>query len=286
VNPVSIAICAVLLSAAASPEASLRVMTFNLKYASESGPNSWPDRRPVMRECIALAAPDVIGTQEGLYQQLKDIEQDHPEYAWIGLGREGGSHGEFMAVFYRKSRLDPLEFDHFWLSDTPDVVNSRTWGNQTTRMVTWVRFLDRYTGKQFYLVNTHLDNAVQVAREKGAELIAKRLQKLDQSLPLILTGDFNAPAKANKAYDILMDAGFTDAWFSAPKRLGENYGTWHGYNPPTKDAPHIDWILTRGPVTTDTAEVVAFHKGSQYPSDHFPVAVQLRFTGAGQGELP
>jgi len=40
-----------------------------------------------------------------------------------------------MAIFYRKDRFEPREFDHFWLSDTPNVVASTTWGNSNRRMV-------------------------------------------------------------------------------------------------------------------------------------------------------
>lgn len=114
----------------------LKVMTFNLRYASPSPPNSWAQRHPVVSECLRLTSPDVIGTQEGLYSQLKDIAMDQPEYDWIGMGRDGGNRGEFMAVFYRKERLEPMAFDHFWLSDTPEVIGSRTWGPTLARMVT------------------------------------------------------------------------------------------------------------------------------------------------------
>ena len=72
-----------------------------------------------------------------------------------------------MAVFYRKSRLEPMAFDHFWLSDTPEVIGSTTWGNTNRRMVTWVRFKDRADGREFYFWNTHLDHQIQAAREKG-----------------------------------------------------------------------------------------------------------------------
>src|SRR5688572_1421312 len=97
-----------------APAASLCVMTFNLRYASDRPPNAWPQRRPVMKECIASVKPDLIGTQEGVYPQLKELSSDLPAYAWIGLGRDGGSRGEFMAIFYRRDRFEPLEFDHFW----------------------------------------------------------------------------------------------------------------------------------------------------------------------------
>jgi hypothetical protein len=87
-------------------------------------------RQPFLCEVIQQIALDVFGTQEGLYEQLKDIANDLPDYDWVGLGRKGGSRAAFMAVFYCKARFEPLAFDHFWLSDTPEVVGSRTWGDK------------------------------------------------------------------------------------------------------------------------------------------------------------
>jgi endonuclease/exonuclease/phosphatase family metal-dependent hydrolase len=249
-------------------------MTFNLRYASNKAPNAWPTRRPVMLDQIRAADPDVFGTQEGLYPQLKDIEADlGGDYAWIGLGREGGSKGEFMAVFYRKSRLEPVAFDHFWLSDTPEVIGSTTWGNTNRRMVTWVRFKDRADGREFYFWNTHLDHQIQAAREKSATLIRKRMEAQGTSLPIILVGDFNAAAKGNKAYDILTEGGFlTDAW------TGEEEPTFHDFT--GKANPklgRIDWIFTRGEAKGDRAQVLKLERGGQFPSDHFPVVARVRY---------
>jgi endonuclease/exonuclease/phosphatase family metal-dependent hydrolase len=263
--------------AKAAPGDEITVMTFNLRFASNTAPNSWPQRRPVMRELLRTVSPDIIGTQEGLYPQLQDMAADLPEYHWLGLGRDGGSHGEFMAIFYKKDRFEVLEYDHFWLSDTPMLMASTTWGNTNRRMCTWIRLRDRSSGREFYCFNTHLDHLIQAAREKGAALIAQRIAALKQPLPVILTGDFNAVAKDNKAYDILIDAGMTDTWYSAAQRVGENVNSFHGYKPVEKKGEHIDWILTRGPVVAEAAQVVQFQKNGQYPSDHFPVLAKLRF---------
>ncbi len=260
----------------------LKVMTYNVRYAANDA-HPWASRRPVVRAMLKEIAPDIIGTQEGLYNQIREIAADSPDYNWIGTGRDGGSRGEFMAIFYRKDRFEPLEYDNFWLSDTPEVIGSSTWGNQNIRMVTWVRFLDHLTNQQFYFWNTHLDHVSQPAREKAAMLIVQRLNALKTTLPIILTGDFNAPAKANKVYDILTAEGyggdFIDTWFSATKRLGNNVGTFHGYKPATPDGTHIDWILTRNNVRADTTSVVTFKQDDQFPSDHFPVITTLRLGG-------
>jgi endonuclease/exonuclease/phosphatase family metal-dependent hydrolase len=185
-----------------------------------------------------------------------------------------------MAVFYRTARFEPLEYDHFWLSDTPDTIGSSTWGNVNRRMVTWIKFRDRQTDRQFYFWNTHFDHAIQEAREKAAELVLRRIRDLKTDLPIILAGDFNAPHRANKTYDLLTAPGtFTDAWFAAEKRTGQNFASFHGYEPPAPDGPHIDWILTRGPVTSREAHLATFSKDGQYPSDHFPVVCTLELSG-------
>ena len=255
----------------------LTVVTYNLRYASSTPPNAWPQRRPLMRELIQQVAPDVMGTQEGLYGQIKDLAADLPDYEWIGTGRDGGSRGEFMAVFFRKARLEPLAFDHFWLSDTPAVIGSSTWGNSNRRMVTWVKFRDRVTGGEFFLLNTHFDHEVQPAREKSAELVRQRVTALDTKLPVLLVGDFNAAAGANKAYEILTgDKFFTDAWTVAAERRGEGTNTFNGFNPAQQNGVRIDWILTRGAVTVAAAETLTYALDRQFPSDHFPVVARLR----------
>jgi endonuclease/exonuclease/phosphatase family metal-dependent hydrolase len=279
VTPIAMRFLLALLSfvvASAFAQTEFKVMTYNLRFASLQQPNAWPDRRPIMKECLLAADPDIIGTQEGLYEQLKDLEKDLPQYRWLGLGREGGSKGEFMAIYYKADRFDPLAYDHFWLSDTPNVIASTTWGNSVRRMVTWMRFKDLKTGREFYLVNTHFDHQVQPAREKSAELLLERIKQLRPELPIILTGDFNAKAGANKAYDILTSGDFLkDTWHTAAQRRGEVVATFTGFREIRREDNRIDWILTRG-VSTQWIQIDTCAKNNQFPSDHFPVTAQVK----------
>jgi endonuclease/exonuclease/phosphatase family metal-dependent hydrolase len=259
--------------------AELVIATYNLRYAGDLAPNAWPDRRPRVKALLDRYQPDVLGTQEGLYQQLREIAADQPAYDWIGLGRDGGSRGEFMAIFYRRDRLEPLEYDHFWLSDTPEVVASSTWGNGVRRMVTWARFRDRSTGREFYFWNTHLDHEVQAAREKAAELIRRRIAVLPADIPLFLVGDFNAVATANRAYDILAkESGLTDTWFAAGERRNEDVNSFTGFGPLRHDGQRIDWILARGTLEVRATEAVTFRQDDQWPSDHLPIVAWVRLS--------
>lgn len=264
-------------TAAETNAATLKVATYNLRFASPSGPNSWPERRPLVKEVIATISPDVMGTQEGLDHQLRDIAADLPEYGWIGRGRDGGARGEFMAVFYRKARLLPLSTNHFWLSDTPEIPGSSTWGNQNRRMVTWIAFRDRQSGDAFALFNTHFDHEVQLAREKSAELLRSRIAAVSNNLPVIVTGDFNAAAGRNPAYATLTGDGFlTDTWTASPIRKNENLGTFNGFGAMPVNGTRIDWILTRGPIRTESIEIVPLKPGGSWPSDHLPVSAVLK----------
>ena len=264
--------------AVANTNATLCVMTYNLRYASATPPNAWPQRRPLMRELITNVAPDIMGTQEGLHAQLLDLAADLPDYSWVGVGRDDGKiKGEFMAVFYRKARLETLATNYFWLSDTPEIPGSTTWGNECRRMVTWLKFRDRITGGEFLLFNTHFDHQVQLAREKSAALVRQRVAALETKLPVVLIGDFNADAGANKAYDILTtDHFFADVWDDAHVRHNEHIASFNDFKPGLPTGPRIDWIFTHGAGTVDRVETVTFNRAGQFPSDHFPVVAWLR----------
>ncbi|GIP31224.1 endonuclease/exonuclease/phosphatase family protein [Paenibacillus sp. J2TS4] len=263
--------------AAEASSGPLRMMTFNLRYAAAKDEQPWEKRRPVMKELIMQEKPDVIGTQEGLYHQLSDLQADLPEYDWIGIGREGGNLGEHMAVFYNKARVLPLEHSHFWLSDTPNLISSTGWGNRIPRMVTWVRFQDISTGKTFYFVNTHLDHQSEAAREKSAQLILDRMAEFDPEVPVILTGDFNTSPDGEVYHKLTGEGGLQDAFSDAKRRVNDHLGTFHNYKDPTGGgcSRRIDWILYSGKINVLRGEIVTFHLDGQYPSDHYPVMVDV-----------
>ncbi len=260
------------------PPLTLRVMSFNIRVpvSHPKPPDAWANRRPVLAAVIREERPDIVGTQEGVYSQLRDIAADLPDYEWIGLGRDGGSRGEFCAIFFRRARFEPVAFDHFWLSDTPDVVGSITWGTAYRRMASWVRLRERATGREFYFWNTHFDHEVETARQKSAALIRDRLAALDPQIPLILVGDFNCPAGTAPAFATLTNgAGLVDTWQIAKQRANEQLNTFHNYAPPLADRERIDWILARPPIEVSAAAIVDRHENGQYPSDHFPVTATL-----------
>lgn len=252
----------------------LRVMSLNVRYPSpKDGPNLWELRRNLLVSVIRSRDPDLIGTQELFYEQGLYLVAKLPAYAWFGRSRRGNQEDEHMGVFYKKDRFVLVESGDFWLSETPETPGSMSWGVSLPRMVTWGRFEDRRSGARFYLFNTHLPHRPQdaEARLRCAEVILSRLKPLPKDAPVIVTGDFNAPA-GSEVYKLLTQE-LTDAWAAAAERRGPE-GTFHGFRGrPT--GPRIDWILFRGPWRVVTAETVTDHQEGHYPSDHFPVFAVL-----------
>lgn len=247
----------------------LRVMSYNLKYPSETESNPWSVRRPLVAQVIDQVGAQVFGTQEGHYFQLRQIAADAKgRYEWIGEGRNGGSHGEFAAIFYDPTVLEPREYDHFWISETPGVIGSQYPGTDLPRMATWVRFA--MGDQQLIFLNTHLDHRSDPARVHGARMIAERIREFD--LPVIVTGDFNCAAGQSAPFATLTDgSGLVDVWGPGG---GPDQGTYGGWQAPEPGGHRIDWILTRG-IDVAKADVCDYHAEGQWPSDHVPAWADL-----------
>ena len=260
--------------AAESPAVpALRVMSFNIRLPAESdGVDYWETRKPLAVRMLREQQPDVIGLQELVKAQADYLARELPQYAWFGRGREADGGGEHMGVFYRKDRLKVIESGDFWLSDTPDVAGSITWGHPHPRMVTWALFEQRSDGRRFYLFNTHLPyrDEDEAARLKGAQAIARHLATLPDDVPVVLTGDFNTTPDSD-AHAVL--AGILqDAWTTAPRVEGID-ATFHGFT--GRADRRIDWIFVRG-AQLESITSVTTRWNNRYPSDHFPLVATLR----------
>jgi endonuclease/exonuclease/phosphatase family metal-dependent hydrolase len=104
--------------------------------------------------------------------------------------------------------------------------------------------------------------------------VAQRVAALDESLPLVVTGDFNVAAHGNPVHDAMLDAGLVDSWDAAARR-GALYATFHGYQPLTPGGDRIDWILVTPGGTVHRADINTFARDGQFPSDHLPVQASL-----------
>ena len=266
-------ILAAIAMPAIAADTALRIMSFNIRLPAESdGVDYWETRKPLAVRMLREQQPDVIGLQELVKAQADYLARELPQYAWFGRGREADGGGEHMGVFYRKDRLKVIESGDFWLSDTPDVAGSITWGHPHPRMVTWALFEQRSDGRRFYLFNTHLPyrDEDEAVRLKGAQAIARHLATLPDDVPVVLTGDFNTTPDSD-AHAVLAGT-LQDAWTTAPRVEGID-ATFHGFT--GKADRRIDWIFVRG-AQLESITSVTTRWNNRYPSDHFPLVATLR----------
>ncbi|MBM3735723.1 MAG: endonuclease/exonuclease/phosphatase family protein [Acidobacteria bacterium] len=252
-------------------------MTFNVRYPEKrDGADRWELRRDILLRVIQQKNPDVIGTQELFYIQGQYIVGNLPDYVWTGNSRRGNREDEHMGVFYKRGKLRAIESGNFWLSDTPEVAGSQSWGASLPRMVTWALFEITATGQRFYFFNTHFHHTGDgnVARVNSAKLIASRVAALPAGVPFVLTGDFNAQAPESDPYKVLT-ADLKDSRLTAARKLGQE-GTWSGFKGDTA-ARRIDWILYRAPWTVLEHETVTYNEDGRYPSDHYPVMAVFEY---------
>ncbi len=267
---------------AASAEESLDVMSFNIRYGTaRDGDNSWELRRRAVVDVIETYSPEVLGVQEALRFQLDELAEAMPRYKEIGVGRaDGVEAGEYAAILVDRSRLEVLDEGTFWFSDTPETPGSTSWGNDIPRICTWARVRERASERSFYVYNVHWDHRSQPSRERGAELLLRRIaQRSSPEDPVLVTGDFNA-GESNAAFKRLLDddaVRFTDT-FRTLNEEATGVGTFNGFEGET-NGEKIDAILASDGWEVLASEIVRDAPGGRYPSDHFPVVARVRFSG-------
>jgi len=254
----------------------ITVLSFNIRYGTaKDGENEWTLRRPMLFDLLREQDADLIGLQEALDFQIDEIVAAVPGYATVGVGRDDGrARGEFAAILFRKSRFRVAEAGTFWLSDTPAVPGSKTWGNNITRICTWTRLIDR-DGRGFFVYNVHLDHQSQPSRERSTQLLRERIDaKSTAADPVVVTGDFNVGEK-NPALATLLGP-FVDT-FRVVRPQEKPAGTFTAFKFGNVEGEKIDYILTQPGTEVMHADIVRFTRNQRYPSDHFPVVARVRF---------
>jgi len=259
---------------APQPAAPLTVMSFNIRYGTANdGVNHWLKRREQLFALLREQQADVVGLQEALHGQIEEILAAVPGYDYVGVGRSDGRQaGEYAAILYRTARLKARRSDTFWLSDTPGVVKSTSWGNQIERICTWAYFDDR-EGPAFYVYNVHLDHISQPSRERSVALLVERVKARDPKAPAVVTGDFNA-GETNPAAQAML-AAFKDS-FRILHPDAREVGTFNGFKYGQAGGEKIDFVFVEPGTEVLAAEIVRSSSDGRYPSDHFPVTARIR----------
>ncbi|HIC30347.1 MAG TPA: endonuclease/exonuclease/phosphatase family protein [Flavobacteriaceae bacterium] len=252
-------------------------MTYNIKldYPKE-GKNSWQNRKPFFINQIKFYEPDVLGVQEAMPNQMKDMDSLLVDYSFVGVGRDDGKNeGEFSAIFYKKKELKVLQSSTFWLSETPEKV-SMGWDAVCNRVCTYALFQHKKTKETFWVFNTHFDHVGEVARQQSAALIIEKIKALNtKNYPVLLMGDFNLEPESNPIKTIT--STLDDSKNIAKLTFGPK-GTFNGFNFDKTVKRRIDYIfVSKWAILVKKYAVLSDNWDLKYPSDHLPVFISFNF---------
>lgn len=256
----------------------LKIMTYNIRLdIASDGENDWSHRKDFLNAQIQFYEPDIFGIQEAKPNQVLDMTTALNQYEHVGMGREGIGKGESSNIFYSKEKFKVIESNTFWLSETPNNI-SIGWDAAYNRVCTYVLLKNKQNNKFIWVFNTHLDHIGEKAKTKGLELILSRIEKLNNNkYPVILMGDFNSEPETDRIM-ALKNKMNDSKTISKEKPFGP-YGTFNNFKYNEATTLLIDYIFLskENGITVNKYAVLSDSKNLKFPSDHFPVFVEINY---------
>lgn len=265
----------------AAKPAAHRVMSCNIRVAldeDEAKGLGWSTRKDICLKIIKSKKADIICLQEVLKSQADDLRKYFPSYQLFGFdGPEMDPHptGYFgiakNPIMFSKDRYELLTAGTYWLSETPLVAGSKSWDTARARHANWVRLKEKSTGKEFRIVNLHLDHVSAEAKIRQAKMVVDESAQYQPEYIQLLAGDFNSKYDSNvftsvrnggwkESYETVHGAG--EAGFTTHEFQGEKYEKG-----PSKG--RIDFIWYKGGIKPVDSAIVKDAINGKYPSDHF-----------------
>lgn len=254
---------------------SVKIMSFNVKTPStepEEVFHKWENRRDACCAMINYHRPMLLGVQECKLPQREYLLSKCKGYAVVGRSRDNTSDGQQTAIFYLRDSISVLDWDTFWLTETPDQM-SKLEGGALYRTATWVKAQHKSSGKFFYHLNTHLEHSSNAYRTIEMPILLGYIEKNFEDYPIVMTADWNQSDEHELFNE--MYKTFKNSRFIAP--LTDKGATYNNFGGETSFL-RIDHVFYRGFSACSRFGVDRqTWAGHAYLSDHYPVYAILHF---------
>jgi endonuclease/exonuclease/phosphatase family metal-dependent hydrolase len=245
----------------------LSVVSSNIRYDEPDDDEfRWENRRDLLSRILLDADPDLVATQEGRRPQLRDIATRISSLVCVDGHRDWLDTLMYPCLFYNPTRLTLRESGDIWLSRSPDIAGSSSFGSMFPRLCTWARF-----DQGMLAINVHLDNSSSETRLQQSRVLVeqtKALKRANESV--LLMGDFNESPQGpvRTLLDELLPE-LADPWY----QLGQQEeASHHNFGEPIDYGSRIDWILVSNALKAESMFLDrAQSEHGIYPSDHYPL---------------
>ena len=259
----------------------IQVLSLDLDLAApRRGEHMWEVRSRVATELIQLRKPGLLLTQEGNKDTLEALAAGLPDYYLVQEQREWIAGIQYPTIWFRKDMFEFEDAKDVWLSETPRVRGSSSWGASAPQILTLAQLNRKDVSGGLLVGSTQLDAQVDRARLEAAAVLVSQVAKFNgDELPVILAGSFHERPDET-VYRLLtgrrthkgLTGSFRDAHRLA-RRSEAGMSTWHGYV--NRDGGRMDWILVEGALEAQESYVLGPGTAGQGVSDHYPVAAEF-----------
>ncbi len=245
----------------------------------------WPQRKDYCIEVIKKYRPDIVCLQEVIKVQAEDLRKAFPKFLLFGFD---GPYMDAHPVGYHWVAKNPILFNTrrydltaagtYWLSENPLVAGSKSWDTARARHANWIRLKDKASGKEFRVINLHLDHVSGKAKVQQLKMVAEESNQYLADFPQILTGDFNSKW-GSPVFDSIIRSGWEDS-YAVVHGEGDPGYTAHAfqganYERGKQKGGKIDFVFCRGPLKPLASAIIKDHKNGFYPSDHYFLSAEL-----------
>ena len=157
-------------STSTSDAAAIKILTCNIRLPlteDVAAGNGWEARREFCADVIVQQKPDLVCLQECRELQLAYLLSRMPGWQAVGLGHPDIGSDRVNPILFPQSRFELVTSGGFWLSETPHIEGTKSWDSARGRFANWAQLIDRKTGTQLRIWNTHFDHIGQTARNAG-----------------------------------------------------------------------------------------------------------------------
>ena len=251
------------------------IISSNIRFDNpEDGNHCWQRRRKVLAEKIVALSPHILGTQEGRRPQLEDLKSLIP-LNLIDAHRHWIDERMYPSLFI-SPELTVRESGDIWLSQTPHIPGSKSFGSSFPRLATWAKV--ELDGGPMVVANLHLDHLHSETRQQQIKIFTAEIKKIHQGqCPLVVCGDFNEGPDTPVYQWVSDELSLSDPWRALEQPEQSSH---HRFDGNTSSGKRIDWILLSEHfkarrIFFDNLPAERGDLRGVYPSDHFPLFVSV-----------
>lgn len=254
----------------------LCLISCNIRFDNPAdGQHSWQYRRDFLAQTLLDTNPTIIATQEGRFHQLNELKTLLKDFDLIDQHRSWIGERMYPTIFIRRDIFEFLGSGDSWLSETPEVAGSLSFGSTFPRLMTWAKLQLRNSEQKLLIINTHLDHIKPETRLGQIKVLIQEVKRLmDPTYNLIFMGDFNeGPEGAVRAELMKEIPKLRDSWklFNTTEETSH-----HAFKGEMQNGSRIDWILVDEKIEVTSSKMEKCVKDGIYPTDHFPIISKIK----------